>query len=215
MAAVSALVPDIRASIPDIPSFVAERQILRAARVFCEETRSWRINFQISVVGSVTTVSLVASLPSGTELVDVISIKNVNGGAPVSPVTYAWLDKNATNWRSESDLNAKYYVLNSNNVLRLVPKPSTTTAFLYDARVAVKPLRTATTLNDVLMNKYDEVLIDGALAYLYLMPRKPWTDGALAAVHSARFQASFAGARAAAADEFQVGVARKVRYGGL
>jgi len=215
VALVTSLVPDIRASIPDIPSFVAERQLLRATRVFCQETRAWRVDFLMSVVGTVGTVTLTSQLPAGTELVDIISIKNVGGGEPVEARTYTWLDKNTSDWRSETDRDARYYVLDGNNIIRLVPTPSTTVASLYDIRVAVKPLRTATTLNDVLVNKFDENLIDGALAYLYLMPRKPWSDTKLAQYHKAMFINSLPGARAAAADEFQVGVPRKVRYGGL
>jgi len=215
VAAITSLVPDVRAVIPDIPSFVAQRQLLRAARIFCQDTRAWRTNFQLSVTGAVKTVSLTAQLPASTELVDIVSIKNVGGGAPLTATTYAWLDLNRTDWRSETEREAKYYVLEGNNLLRLVPYPSATVAALYDIRVAVKPLRTATVIGDVLANKFDEDLINGALSFLFLMPRKPWTDLQLGMSYKAQFLSSMPGARAAATDEFQVGVGRKIRYGGL
>ncbi len=215
MAALTDLVIDIRSEIPGIPSFVAERQLMRAARVFCQETRAWRVDFLLSVVGSVPTSVLTSQLPTGTELVDIISIKNTAGGEPVKAKTYTWLDQNTSDWRSETDLNAKYYVLDGNNTIRLVPTPSVTTASLYDIRLAVKPLRSATALDDVLVNKFDEDLIHGGLAYLYLIPNKPWSDPGMGQYHEARFLDSLPGARAAAADEFQTGVARKVKYGGL
>jgi len=83
MTALSVLVPDVRVEIPDIPVFVAERQLLRAAREFCEETRTWRVNVEISVVATVPASNIASSFPADTELVDVVSIKNVGGGAPV------------------------------------------------------------------------------------------------------------------------------------
>lgn len=215
MAAVTALVPDVRAEIPDIPSFVAQRQILRATRIFCQETRAWRVDFLMSVTTTVSTVVLTSLLPANTELVDIISIKNVGGGAPLQPRTYSWLDTNLTDWRSDTDRNAKYYVRDGNNTIRLVPTPATTVAALYDIRLAVKPLRTATAINDVLVSRYDESLIHGALGFLYRLPRKPWTDIKLAQYHEVMFLNSIPSARADAAEEFQVGVPRKVKYGGL
>jgi len=215
MASVAELVTDIRASVPDVPKAVIQKYLMRAARTFCQETRAWRVDFLISVVTVVPTVSLAAKIPSGTELVDVISIKNTGGGEPVHARTYSWLDTNTSDWRSDTALNANYYVLDGNNTLRLVPTPSTTVASLYDVRVAVKPLRTATTLDSVLTNHYDEELIHGALSHLYLIPRKPWTDLNLAQYHQGMFLNSMPRARAEATDEFQVGVARKVKYGGL
>jgi hypothetical protein len=142
-------------------------------------------------------------------------MKNNGGGEPVHPRTYSWLDQNTSDWRGQTDIAAKWYVRDGNNTLRLSPTPSSTSANLYTARVAVKPLLTATTLDDLLVNKFSEDLIHGALGQLYLIPRKPWTDLNLGQYHQALFSESFAGARTAAAEEFETGVPRKVKYGGL
>lgn len=214
MAALTILVPDVLAEVPNIPSFVAERQLLRATRQFAEHTRAWRANITITTTANADTVNLTSLLPTSTELVDIISMKNASGAAPVEPRTFSWLDTNRADWRTETDIAATSFVLSSNNVLRLVPTPSAT-GTRYNTRVAVKPLLTATTIDDMLVNKYSEELIHGALAYLFLIPQKPWTDGAMAQYHQAMFMNSFAGARAEAADEFQTGVPRTVKYGGL
>lgn len=215
MGALTTLVPDVRVAIPELPSFVAERQLLRAARLFCEDSRTWRVNISLSVTTTVATIDVTALLPANTELVEIISVKNTGGGAPVEPRTYVWLDKNTSNWREETDRNAKWYLLDGNNAIRLVPTPTTTIAALYDVRVAVKPLLSATQIDDVVLNKYDEVLVHGALARLYLMPRKPWTDANLAQYHEGLFRMAIPPARSEATDEFQVGVPRKVKYGGI
>lgn len=215
MVAISALVPDVRVEIPEIPSFVAERQLLRATREFTEQTRSWRVNIQLSTVTTVATTDLTSLLPSDTELVDIISVKNSDGSAPPEPRTFIWLDENVSDWRTQEALDAKWYVLEGNSTIRLVPTPSTTIADKYFIRVAVKPLLTATAIDDVVANKYDELLIHGALAKLFLIPRKPWTDANLGSFHLAAFNAGIPSARTEAADEFQTGIPRSVKYGGL
>jgi hypothetical protein len=216
MAALSELYPDIRAHVPEIPSFVAQREVLRAAREFCEETRSWRYSFNLDTIASIATYDVISSANlTNVELVDIVSIKNASGGEPLKPKTFSWLDTNLSNWRGETATDANYYVLDSNNTIRLIYTPDATTADKYYVRMAVKPLLTSDSISDVIENKYDEFVIHGALARLYFMPRKPWSDTRLGAYHREQFELSWPGARADAANEFQTGVIRKVRYGGL
>lgn len=215
MAAISTLTPDIRTYIPELPGFVVQRHVIRAVREFCEETRAWRTNINLTTTANVSTINLASLLPINTELVDVISMKNSGGGAPVVPRTYAWLDENTSDWRGETNDLANYYVLNGNNTLQLIPTPATTSSNLYNTRVAVKPTLDAATLDDVLLNKYRETIISGTLGLLFMIPRKTWTDLQMAAYHSGRFNEDMKQARSEAADEFQTGVPRKVKYGGL
>lgn len=214
MAQVSSLVPDIKSVIPEIVSFVAERELLRATREFCEETRAWRVSFSLDVTASTATIDLTSLLPANTELVDIISVKPQSGGQPVVPKTYSWMDANVDNWRNEENADAQYYMLDGNNTVRLYPTPANTTSDKYYVRVAVKPTLSATVLDDVLVNKHREALISGALGYLFMLPRKLWSDMKLAQYHLSMFHGKLPSARAEAADEFQTGVARSVKYGG-
>jgi hypothetical protein len=213
--AVTTLVQDIISDIPEIPVFVATRQYLRALRVLCEQARVWRINFDVNTVASQDSYDISAYFPSNTELVDILSWKPEDGSTTVKPKTYAWLDKNEADWRTQEALIANYYVLESNNTIRLVPTSSETTASAYHVRAAIKPTTDATQIESLLPNKYSETLINGAKAFLFMTPRKPWTDLQLAQYHQSAFLASIPDARSEAADEFQTGVARKVKYGGL
>jgi hypothetical protein len=213
MATVSTLVQDIISDIPETPSFAAERQYLRAMRQLCEEARVWRVDIQITSLVGVPTLSLVSYLPANTELVDIISFKPTDGSTSVKPKTQAWLDMNETDWRDQTGDPATWYVLDSNNVIRFVPEPGANTT--YYLRVAIKPKLSATTVSDLVVNKYSELLISGAKAFLFMTPRKPWTDLQMAQYHQAAFLAGIPDARSDAADEFQTGVARKVKYGGL
>jgi hypothetical protein len=216
MAAISDIIPDIRVHIPEVPSFVAQREILRSAREFCEKTRAWRYTFDLPTTADEPLYDLVSEANlTNVELVDVVSIKNSDGGEPLKPKTFAWLDTNLSDWRDETATDAQYYVLNSNNVIRLVYTPDATTTAKYHVRMSLKPLLTSDSVDDVVENKYDEFIIHGALSRLYFIPRKPWSDVRLGAYHREQFELSWPGARADAANEFQTGVIRKVRYGGI
>ena len=213
--ALSELTPDIRAEIPEIPGFVAERYLIRAARDFADFTRAWREDFNVDVVADIPIITFNTLVTSAVELLDVISVKDTLGNTPVTPTTYAKLDRERADWREETDVSALYYVRDGYNSIRLVPTPAESISNKYYIRLALKPLLTATSFDDTFGRKYDEALIHGALGRLFAQPRKPWTDETRAAFHNAAFEAAKLEARSEAADEFQTGVPRKVKYGGL
>lgn len=216
MAALTTLTPNIQAEIPEVPTFIASHQLLRAIREFCEETRAWRVDVVLAVVAATPVVALTTLLPTDTELVDIITIKNVDGGEPLEPRTMSWLDTNISDWRTQTEIDARWYLREAAGSLRLVPFPSSTISGKYFVRVAIKPiLADATTVDDIILSRYDEVLTSGALARLYMTPRKPWTDLNLGQYHRAKFEMSWPGARTSAADEHQTGIPRKVKYGGI
>lgn len=210
----SELVQDIISDIPEVPVFVAGRQYIRALRVLCERSRVWRTNFQLDTIADQASYDVSGYFSPSLELVDIISMKPVGGGEPVRAKTQAWLDENVTSWRSETSSVAKYFVMESNNTIRLVSTPAETATDAYYVRAAIKPTINATDVDDLIHNKFSELLYHGAKAFLFMTPRKPWTDLQLAQYHQSMFELGIPEARAKAADEFQTGVARKVKYGG-
>jgi hypothetical protein len=215
MTAITDLVPRVRAVVPMLPSFVAQQYILQASRDFFEFTRAWRTSFNLDETASTATYDISADLPTGTELVDVISIKPQAGGARLTPTTFVWLDEEITDWRNTEANDANWYVIDSNNTLRLIYTPSTTTTDKYYVRVAVKPTFSATTIDDLMNNKYDQALIDGAVGLLSAIPNKPWSSGEMAAFHLSKFEAAKIEGESQANDENQKGARRKMRYGGI
>ena len=215
MGALTELVKDVQVVAPEVPKFVVERQLLRASRDFLEFSRAWRVDIQVGVTDSTATTDITNLLPTNTELVDVISMKNSSGGQPVTATTTANLENNTSYRRNQEALDANWFLLEDNNILRFVYTPSTTVANKYYTRVAVKPTLSAAAVDDRVLNKYDETLVDGALGRLLAMPRKPWTDFALAEFYYVQFESEKQAARTEAAEEFQTGVPRKVKYGGL
>ena len=217
MTAVSEFASDIIADIPEIPVFVASRQVLRACRVLCERARVWRYDISLNTTASQATYDL-SSLytpEANVELVDIISMKPTDGRSPVVPVTKGWMDKNEADWRDQEALVATWFTLESNDTIRLIPTPSQTVTDAYDVRIAVKPKLDATTVDDIIYNKFYETVIAGAKSFLFLIPRKPWSDPNLAQFHLAMFNNGVIDAVPEASDDFQTGVPRKVKYGGI
>lgn len=214
MASIDVMLPEIHAEVPKLADLIARRALLRSARNFAEETRALRTSFDVDTVSGTPFLDLSAQLPAETELVDVVSIKPNAGGRKLTPTTYAKLDDDTLDWRNRTATVATHYVRDANNTIRLVYTPDATDTAVYHVRAAYKPTLDATTLDDLIINKYDEAIIHGALARLFSQPNKVWSDPNNANYHAAMFMDMKRKATTEAADGYQQNVPRRVQYGG-
>lgn len=88
------------------------------------------------------------------------------------------------------------------------PIPDETVKQSITLRVALKPTRSATTIDDLIYEEYAETIGSGAISRLALSPGKPYSNPALANVHRALFQAGLNVAR----DRAQNGYVRASRH---
>lgn len=79
-------------------------------------------------------------------------------------------------------------------LVSVYPPPDTAVAGGLTVRAAHKPLRTATSVPDVLFNEYATSIAAGAIAHLVSMPAQPFTAPAVAGPHRAMFLAAAASA---------------------
>ena len=91
-----------------------------------------------------------------------------------------------------------YFMQEKIEKLIVVPRPTAALANAIKAKVAVKPSRDATSIDDAIWEKYLEEIASGAKARLFAMKRKPWADGQLAAYHKGVFDEAISAARLAA-----------------
>lgn len=87
------------------------------------------------------------------------------------------------------------------------PIPNETVKQSITLRVALKPTRSATTIDDLIYEEYAETIGSGAISRLALSPGKPYSNAALANAHRALFQAGLNVAR----DRSQNGYVRASR----
>lgn len=87
-----------------------------------------------------------------------------------------WLDDHVPNWETAMASAPKYFTVDQNRNLRLVPVPSENITNALHVWVALKPLRSATSVESFLYTDWLETITDGALARLLTMTSEPWRD---------------------------------------
>ena len=195
MAAFSAFYPMVAPDVMGCPSIVMDSAILRAAIEFCEKSTAWR-----QMLASMTLIDGIAqyalTLPADSRLV-VIREREVRlNGQVLTPVSNpALLSPTATGVPT-------HYAQRGHDVLILYPIPSSADGMTLTVFAVLAPKLSATTLPDILADRYYEAISEGAKAILKRMPNQPWSDAARAADHYRLFQTKTAEARI----EFEYGL---------
>jgi len=97
-------------------------------------------------------------------------------GETIDPKGEEWLDDNIPNWQTNMASAPTYFTVDQNRNLRLIPVPSVDIAKGLRVWVALRPLRTATSVEDFLFTDWMDTIRDGATAYLLSQTSKPWRD---------------------------------------
>lgn len=82
----------------------------------------------------------------------------------------------------------KLYTQKNARTFTVYPVPKETERLAITMRVALKPTRAATQVDDIILEEYAETIANGALSRLLLQPQKPYTNANLAAVKDAMFK---------------------------
>lgn len=173
------------------PQVVARQAILDSAIEFCEMSGAIQQTLDpVTAVAGVTEYDL--PLPTRQDLVQV-----KRAWYKDSELVPAALDaiRTAQAWRNSipgveatTGEPREFYTVNRSSI-GLYPKPRTTEANVITVRVALKPARTATQLEDELFDDWVEVIAAGALYRLHSAPGEPYTDTAKAADRDRQFRA--------------------------
>jgi len=100
-----------------------------------------------------------------------------NGGAPAPFPAAAYAD--GTDPRVITQLSADRYVV--------LPLPGGDRTYTIRMFYALKPTRTATGMDEMVLNDLEDVIVHGALQQLLVMPKVVWNDNVLAAYHAKQF----------------------------
>lgn len=168
--------------VPDLPGcpFVAVDSALRQSAIaFCEQSLAWKYEHPPVSVASGTAAYLFVP----------------PAGSVVHAITYAeFADKEIESHAGQSDIRISgwrnqtgtpEYILGGATSLTLVPEPDV--AGILALTVALKPLPDATGVDDAMFNEFREAIVHGALAWLMLSPKKPYTSAQLAQYHQQQF----------------------------
>ena len=188
MASIETLHPMIAPEVMGCPSIVIDNAVLRAAVEFCEKSTAWRVLLDpIPLVDGTAEYAL--PLPADSRLV-VIREKEVKlGGHALMPVSDpAILSQTRTGVPS-------HYYQRTHGAVVLYPTPASADGLALTIFAVLAPKLSATTLPDILTDRYYEAISEGAKGILKRMPNQPWSDPARAADHYRLFQVKTAEAR--------------------
>jgi hypothetical protein len=173
-----ALFPHVMPYAPGCPEPTAMQHLRNAAAELCETSRLWRSTDDFDVTEGEQSI-LVA--PSGADIFE-IEYASIDG-QKLRPVSRAWLDEQLPQWRTLTGTPPKYITQDEPDTVRLVPSGAGRLSLEYYLTISDD----AEQLPDFIVDKYARAVADGALAMILLLPKKSFTDPAMAAVFQSRW----------------------------
>lgn len=207
MSYIQAIVNEVTPAAPGAIQPVVERAIRTAAIEFFRDSTAWRHTAEYGVVIEGQR-SVGFSLPIGTSIVRVYWARFDN--KDLRAVSLRWIARDDRRGEPE-----EYAVVTGTGEIQLYPIPLAMNANPgITSYMAVMPGFDTDDIPDVLVDRYRNALVQGAIRNLLIVPGSPWSDPALAQSYAYMFENEKAVARRMA-DADQAPVARAVRYGGL
>lgn len=200
------LIADIAQIAREAPNPTIIRAYNRAAREFCRQSR-W---FRSSLAGETTADTSLYQLGTDPDL-EVIGIRAMSLARRTGNTKPRPLGVSASSaWPAgERSAEPQRYAYVPEAQFALNPTPDA----IYDLLVTlvVMPTLASNSIPAELLPRWDQTLQAGALAYLYEVPRQPWSNLEMAQVKMRQFQAGIGNAKAAEQKEYQAGttIARK------
>lgn len=172
--------PNIRPYAPGVPDLVAYEWIRQAATEFCERTRLWRYEDSFAITG--TNPEIIVA-PTGAVIHEIERIDF--DGEKVAKATPAQLDEWLPDWRAGTlDGTPQWFTQVEPNTISLAPvQAGTLKVWLW-----LKPAPDAEELPDFISDQYRQIIADGALSRILLIPGQSFTNEALSSVFSGAFQ---------------------------
>lgn len=195
----------IAASLPNCPNPVVDRDIVLAAREFCEETGVWQDD--MSVISTVSGQQIYPLPYSGAQVVRPVKRSVTFAGAPLEQIAFTEASRLYPAWRSTNSSDVFAFVMLSPRELALIDIPDLSNEQI-KLRAVLRPLVGAITLPDILAQDWREAIIAGALARLYEMNKDPWGDTQMAAYHRSVYMRERSQAIAAVSRGYDRGEAR-------
>lgn len=183
----SDMVNRVTPSAPGCPQPVLINYVRDTAIEACERTLGWRyIQPDIRLTPGVYDYPF--EIPANTEVHAVITA-SING-VKVTPATlelvHSRYPKYPTSAAAERG-SPQFVVHIDADTFYVAPPPNDDINYDVRMTVALKPLRTATGMDQTVMDDLENVIMHGALQHLLTLPERTWTDFELAAYHAKQY----------------------------
>lgn len=196
MATFRDLLPEVLLDVPGCSDPLAEREIRNATIRFCEQ--SCVLKRHVAAVAIVALKSRYpVSVPANYALNTLLWVR-IASGSPIKAMSEDFLDlvwgddakwschfhgcgTRGGDWRDYEQARPCAYLMEregAEDFIRLVGIPTDPIIAGLSYRMTLKPLRTATDIDDFVFEDYYRTIAKGALAALLRIPKKTWTDTA-------------------------------------
>lgn len=171
-ATIASLLPRFRLMAPLLPEPVATFALREAAIEFCRQTEVvTEVLPSISVAIGDATYSL-ATTADPTNTRGVAALNVWLDGAELTPITASELAEEFGDWTDDTGAPTRYMQFTEGE-LRLYPIP--TAVGTLTVRAATAPTTGATTVDNVLADRWWKAVVAGALLSVYNIPDQPFT----------------------------------------
>lgn len=176
-------------SVPGCPDPLAKQALLDSAIEFCEETSIVQVTSEPQDTVALTSVYDV-DLPSQQRVST--TLKAWYGTKPLVPAATSQIDnilafvESAGGETAEVGEPSAYYEIAPGQIA-IYPVPQNSLVRGFSARVATKPTRNATSVDDVLYHDWAEAIVGGATARLAATPNQMFTNPVVASQGNAAF----------------------------
>lgn len=180
-------IPKISPAVSLCPNQVIKEAIVNTCRNFCQKTQLWDNNAltAIDVKDGTADYALTSALG------DIAGIDAVElDGTPISPATVEELDRLNTLWRQTVTARSSWYIFGMADSIKLVYEPDDDITGGLEVWVSLKPLKTATTVQDFLYRDFEECIEFGAKGELLLIPGMPWSNLQLGGYFTINYEAA-------------------------
>ncbi|MBT4080644.1 MAG: hypothetical protein HOE82_08530 [Gammaproteobacteria bacterium] len=174
MADYSDLTSRLRPSLPSCPDVSIEGAIARTARDFCSKHGVYRATLSdFNTVAS--TRDYVLSTPAGTQVSNILWVTYNDN--ELLQYGERGLQADDEEWETREGTPTAYTQLTKSE-LSLFPIPNAVKAV--SVRLELKPTLAATSIDDDVYDEWNQAFEYGALVKLLTIPKKEWSDPALA-----------------------------------
>lgn len=208
------LIDEVQLFTESVPRATIVQFIRRACITLCRNSRVWKLSGSDGLVAGENDICVEGwfNAPGSTERQLLVIEELRYDGSPLTRYTEKQLKALNTSFGSVS----AYYQTSLHMVQLLsVPDAFYENDDFIDWTISVMPSETATGMDEVLVQRYREGIVAGAVGMLFGMPRKTWSSPQFAPQYMAVFAKTISDAQLDANQEFARRIPRVVRYGGI
>lgn len=163
--------------VPSCPYPLIDEAVRDAVREFTTRTKKWRST------DCFTASSLPDNLmtaPTDTSIVQIEALRH--NGKTLEPVSIFELNRMYSDWKTEVG-SPKYYTQEDMDTVRIVPHEEGE----IEIDLILKPAEGVDVFPDFIYNYHRSAIVDGALAYIHMIPSQEFTDPQMAMMYYNKF----------------------------